>query len=53
MKGTTANTINVSLILLTNISTKPPRKIKLFRRAKEKEDPITVCKSVVSVVILL
>ena len=48
--GTTRNTRPVSTGLVTNSMTMPPSRLRALRSAMDADEPITVCKSVVSVV---
>jgi len=50
IKGPTAKTINVNFQLTKSIKTIAPIVVAIVRMAIEKEDPTTVCMSVVSVV---
>ena len=52
-RGTATKTIRLSLRLVINIRVMPPTNVRALRRAKENDEPITVCRSAVSVVILL
>ena len=49
--GTLASTISESLAFVMKRSTTPPTNIRMFLSAIDTDEPITVCRSVVSVVI--